>query len=137
MENENQPLQPAGPPISPQPQATDVTTKWRNPYETILLIFGCIAVFSLLTGNGGLLKVAAVIFLILGLFTIARGIPLRGEAVPVSSPAGSPKVKRPWTPLRIIGLSVLILVVVPIIGFIALILFFIIAFSTGNVRMGT
>lgn len=142
MQNENQTVMPpANPAAAPQPVAAEAVKKWRNPYETFLLLFGCAAVFSLLTGNGALLKVAAAIFLIMGLMAIAKGIPLRGEQVQPRTYTDEHgityKAKRPWTPLRVLGLTLLIVILVPVVGYLALILFFILAFTVGGAEMGT
>ncbi len=141
MQNENQPWQPATPAAAPQPVAAEAVKKWRNPYETFLLLFGGTAVFSLLTGNGTLLKIAAAVFLIMGLAAIAKGIPLRGEESGPKSYTDENgvtyKIKRPWTPLRVVGMALLIIILLPVLGYLALILLFIFMLSFGGANMGT
>ena len=141
MQNENQVVQPTNPSVTPQPIADTNVKKWYNPYETFLLLFGCTAVFSLLTGYGTLLKIAAVVFLLFGLIAIAKGIPLRGDQSPpqllTDANGVTHRAKRPWTPLRIVGTVLLIIILLPVVGYLALILLLIIMMSTGGVSMGT
>ncbi|MBX6334143.1 hypothetical protein IRY61_02250 [Candidatus Saccharibacteria bacterium] len=139
MDNEQrqQPFQRAAPNETPTPTVPTAVTKWQNPYEITLLIFGIVAVFSLLTGNGDLLRIAAIVFLLVSLYSIARGVPLRGEPVTTTSDGKVIREKHNWTPLRIIGLSILVVIGLPILGYLALIAMFMVLMISGVGEAGT
>ncbi len=131
MQNENQTAG-ASPPLHLEEE------KRSKPYEIILLFFGFAGVASLLIGNAVLLLITAGFFLILALVAIARGIPLRGESpterLYTDANGATHKAKRPWTPLRIVGLTLLIIILLPVVAYAGLFLLLTIMFMASGGR---
>lgn len=135
MQNDSAPVaqvvNPAPVPVAPQSTISNV-------YETIMLVFGGLAILSLLLNIGFLLKVTAAIFLVVAIIAIISSLGRPRPAAPVASQQtttqAAPKQR---TVLKTIGLTIFILLLLPVLAYGALILFFIIALASGGGRMGT
>lgn len=150
MDNENQPL-PQQPIIQPQPMPVQQPTvinsnnamlisskPVRNIYETCMLVFGILTIISLLFNIGMLLKIMAVMFLVVSIVAILRSLFAPKQAISPFQPAQTTEnVKKPRSPLKTLGLVILILIAIPVLLQGAFIVFLIVALSLGGGNMGT
>lgn len=110
--------------------------KSQNIYETLMLIFGLVTLGSLLINQGFLLKVGATLFLGVAILAIVRSTKNRiiyshsimREQVPV-------KAKR--SPLKIVGIIMLVILLAPIILYGGLFVIFLLMLSLGGGDIGT
>lgn len=141
MQDDNQPVAPMSQaPDFSAPSQPNVSQR-ENIYETLMLVFGFLAILSLLINNGFLLKLSAVVFLMVAVITIVRGLASsRQSAAPttVQQPDGSAApVRRKRSLLKILGITLLVIISLPVLGYMALWGFFIIILLFGGGDMGS
>ena len=129
------------PQIQPNPvpsaAVSDVQKAGKNAYETAMLIFGGLTIFSLVTNNGWLVKISVMVFLGVAIISIVNSLNKSKEAKQVivsSNPATITPVKKPMTVMRLLGIIMLVIIGLPIIGYGVMFIFLIVALSTGGVH---
>mgnify|MGYP001610586696 CR=1 FL=1 len=163
MQNDNQSLAPtpqppqaaqttqASPPTQPNLPQTSVAvspaaptdiTKHQSNMETLMMAFGILTILSLLVNNGFILKISAAVFLLVAIVSITRSMSMpKPQAVERSAPqpwvTSAEVTKKPTSPLKIIGIATLVIVGLPIIGYLGFFVLIMFMMMSGGGRMGT
>lgn len=134
-----QPNQQSVLPVTNEANEYKSPNKKQNAYEYVLLGSGTLAILSLLFNNGFSLKLTAAIFLVVAVISIVRSISAPKQQVLASGPilASEKSFPKKRSPLTIVGIILIVVILVPIVPYLFLILFFIIAMLFGGGNMGT
>lgn len=92
---------------------------------------GVITIFSLLNGNVLLLKIAAAVFLLVAVVAIVRSI-TTPKPIVFNQPSSSMVAEKPRSMLRTVTKILVIIALIPLIGYGAMIIFFVILMATGG-----
>lgn len=117
----------------------ETTSNIQNTYEYLMLGFGIVTIFSFITNNGFLLKIGISAFLLVAVISITRSLTQAKKEKPaafVQKSANSTPKKKPSI-LKILGITLLVICMLPVVGYMLLIGLFIIILMFGGGNMGT
>ena len=129
----NAPQPTPAPVVATAPQSNKVG---QNAYETVMLIFGALTIFSLVTNNAWLVKISVMVFLGVALISIIKSLNksrIENQRAQSSfTQANTTLTKKPMTVLRLLGIILFILVGIPVISYACIIAFIIFLFIAGG-----
>jgi hypothetical protein len=116
----------------------------EKTFETALFAFGILAVLSLILNQGFVLKLSAALFLMVAVIAIVRSLTSSKKVYNVT-PVELAQVKadavsragRSRSLLKILGITVIVIVAVPVLGYVAMYALLIIVLFSGGGRMGS
>lgn len=112
----------------------------QNTLEYAMLVLAFVTLGSFMVGNGYLLKIGLIMVMVVAIASILRNLngAKPGPTAPqiVSNNQAQP-TKKPKSMVRLLGLTVLAIILLPVLGYAVMIAFFILLLMFGGGNMGT
>lgn len=113
----------------------------QNTLEYAMLVLALVTLGSFMVGNGYLLKIGLIMVMVVAITSIFRNLN-SAKTVPIirqseSAQPASVTNKKPMSVIKLLGITALAIILLPVLGYMAMIAFFIVLLMFGGGNMGT
>lgn len=135
-------LDPKQYPDNPKPDffvgPTEPPSRSRDVIEYLMLGAGIVTISAFLLNNGYILKFGLIVVLVIALYYITRGITSSNTTYTISKDPTAPLgTRKQPSVLKMLGFTLLVIVMLPVLGYTAMFALLIIMLTFGGGNMGT